>query len=155
MKNDFDQICRELGKTPTEQLRELVGAFVKREYGRLDDRINVHIFKPAEYEPEAWRVTIKLRNPAEMTWNGASIPFGFPTLEKRRIHSDPEYLSVFFRLGSDTPIKGGKFIHGEWRGHVYSNGCLEKENPTSIEKVRTALISTIEKVIGQFSTPSA
>jgi hypothetical protein len=152
MKTDFDEICRELGKTPTEQLRELVGVFVKREYGRLSDRINVHIFQPTEYEDGAWRVTIKLRDPTEMTWNGASIPFEFPSLPMRRIHSDREYFAVFFPLGTQKPFSGGKFVCGEWRGHLYSNGCLEAENPTSIEAVRSALTSTIEKVIGQFST---
>ncbi|HQT89834.1 MAG TPA: hypothetical protein PK677_15030 [Acidiphilium sp.] len=155
MKNDFDEICRELGKTPTEQLRELVGAFVKREYGRLNDRINVHIFKPAGYEPEAWRVTIKLRDPAEMTWDGAPIPFGFPSLPQRRIHSDPEYLAVFFAPGTHTPTPGGKFVRGEWRGKLYSNGCLETENPTPLEEVRATLTSTIEQIIGQFSPPQS
>jgi len=152
MKNDFDEICRELGKTPTEQLRELIFAFVKREYGRLSDRINVHIFKPADYEPEAWRVTIKLRNPDDMIWKGAPIPFGLPALEKRRIQSDPEYHAIFFYLGTpNKPIEGGRFVRGEWRGHLYSNGCFEAENPTSIADVRAALVSTIEKVIDQFS----
>jgi len=154
LKSDFDEICQELGKTPTEQLRELADAFVKREYGRLTDRINVHIFKPAGYEPEAWRVTIKLRDPAEMTWNGAPIPFGFPTLLNRRVHSDPEYLAVLPSGAYETSL-GGKFVGGEWRGHLHSNGCPEAENPTPIDEVRTALKSRIEQSIARFSPPPA
>jgi len=126
-KSEFEDICAELGKTATEQLREIIEAFVRREYGRLRDRVTVHIYHPAGYDPEAWRVTIKLRNPDEATWRGAAVPFALPNLQKRRISSDPEYMAVLFS-GNDQPDLGGKFVKGEWRGHLYSNGCLESEN---------------------------
>ena len=69
--DEFEEICRELGKTPTEQMRELVEQFVRAEYGRLRDRLNVHIYRPAEYDLGAWRVTMKLRDAGEMEWGGA------------------------------------------------------------------------------------
>ena len=151
MKNDFDQICRGLGKTPTEQLRELADAFVKREYGRLSDRISVHISRPHGYDLGAWRALIRLRDPAEMTWGGAAIPFAFPPLPKRLVRSDPEYQAVVYHPETHEPALGGKFIDGEWRGHLYSNGCPEPENPTSIEEARAAITSTIEQIIRRFS----
>ena len=96
-KDDFDEICRELGKTPTEQMRELVEAFVRAEYGRLRDRLNVHIYHPADYAPEAWRVTMKLRDPTEMTWAGAPIPFPMPTVPMRLVASDdPGYVAITY-----------------------------------------------------------
>ena len=155
MKNDFDEICRELGKTPTEQLRELADAFVKREYSRLKDRISVHLWRPAGYDYGAWRATIRLRDPVEMTWGGAAIPFVFPALPKRLIKSDPEYQAVVYDPATHQPSLGGKFVNGEWRGHLYSNGCPEPESPTSIEDAREAITSTIEEVIHRFSAQSS
>lgn len=149
-KTDFAEICGELGKTPTEQLRELVEEFIKREYGRLNDRIAVHIFRPANYEDGAWRVTIRLRNPAEMVWGGRSLPFALPALPKRRLESDPEYRAIVF--DGHTPYFGGEFVAGEWRGRMYSNGCPEAENPTSTQAVADALTSTILEVIDRFSS---
>src|SRR5271166_223585 len=143
-KDDFDEICRELGKTPTEQMRELVEAFVRAEYGRLRDRLNVHIYHPADYAPEAWRVTMKLRDPTEMTWAGAPIPFPMPTVPMRLVASDdPGYVAITYGP-NHMPALGGKFVNGEWRGHLYSNGCREVENPTSIEMVRGALIDSVD-----------
>ena len=155
-KDDFDEICRELGKTPTEQMRELVEAFVRAEYGRLRDRLNVHIYHPADYAPEAWRVTMKLRDPTEMTWAGAPIPFPMPTVPMRLVASDdPGYVAITYGP-NHMPALGGKFVNGEWRGHLYSNGCREVENPTSIEMVREALANTVmEQIKGVLSQCSA
>ncbi len=149
-KIDFLAICNELGKTPTEQLRELVEAFITREYGRLHDRIAVHIYRPAGYDLGAWRVTVKLRNPAEMTWNGTAIPFALPALPKRRLESDPEYRALVF--DHHQPYFGGEFSAGEWRGHLYSNGCPESENPTPIEAVAEALTTIITQLIERFGS---
>jgi hypothetical protein len=151
-KADFAEICSELGKTPTEQLRELVEEFIKREYGRLNDRIAVHIFRPADYEDGAWRVTIKLRNPAEMIWGGRSLPFVLPALPNRRLQSDFEYRAIVFDPNTHKPYFGGEFSAGEWRGHLYSNGCPEGENPTSIEAVAAELTSTVLEVIDRFAS---
>lgn len=153
LKADFDDICRELGKTPTEQLRELVASFVTREYGHLSDRINVHIFRPEGYDEGAWRVTIKLRDPKEMTWRGKQIPFHLPELEKRLIRSDDEYVAVVFDKQTNDPTLGGQFNDGEWRGHIYSNGCPESVNPITIYQVREALTLTITQTINLFSPP--
>ena len=153
-KADFEDICRELDRTPTDQLRELVTAFITREYGRLNDRIATHIFRPADYELGAWRMTIKLRNPSEMIWNGAPVPFAFPTFPKRRIQSDPEYQAITFDPKTHKPMMGAKLIDGEWRGHLYSNGIPEPENPTSIAAVSSAITATIERMISQFSMPA-
>ena len=151
-KDDFAAICETLGKTPTEQIRELIEEFIKREYGRLSDRIAVHIFRPADYEDGAWRVTIKLRNPAEMIWGGRSIPFALPALPKRRLQSDPEYRAIIF--DGHTPYFGGEFVTGEWRGHLYSNGCSEAENPTSTQAVADALTATIAELIDRAPSSS-
>ncbi|MER9947374.1 hypothetical protein [Mesorhizobium sp. M0047] len=149
-KIDFDAICQELGKTSTEQMRELIEDFVRENYNVLTDRVVVHIYRPEGYSFGAWRVTIKLRNPADMTWSGTSVPFHLPDLPKRRLISDPEYRSVV--EGADgQPTLGGVFDGPEWRGHVYSNGSEEPENPTPIVQVEKALRDTIISVIGRFS----
>lgn len=151
-KEDFTAICKELGKTPTEQLRELVEAFIKREYGRLNDRIVVHIYKPANCELGAWMVRIKLRNPLEMTWEGAAVPFALPALPKRRLQSDFEFQAVVFDPETQVPYFGGIFVGGEWRGRLWSDGCPESENPTSTEAVAEALRSIITQLIDRFSS---
>jgi hypothetical protein len=150
LKAEFDDIAREYGKLPTVLLREVIEEFVHHNYHKLSDRIRVRIHKPEDYKPGAWRVTIKLRKPSEALWGGAHIPFEMPDLPKRRFASDPEYRAVV--ISRDTHTHGGRFIDGEWRGHLYSNGCPESENPTSIEAVEQALIKTIEELLTRFST---
>lgn len=151
MKSDFDEICRQRGKTPTEQLRELASDFIRSEYRRLDDRIAVHVSRPVGYDFGAWRIAIKLRDPSEMTWNGTAVPFELPLLPKRLIQSDREYQAVVFGSKTGEPTLGGRFVGDEWRGSLYSNGCPEQENPTSIEDVKAAITSTIEQIISRFS----
>lgn len=150
-KAAFDDICTELGKSATEQLRELIENFVAREYGRLSDRIVVHIYRPAGYQFGAWRVTIKLRNPAEMIWANTPIPFRLPDLPQRRLASDPEYRAVVSDPSTKEPTLGGQFKDGEWRGHLYSNGIYEGKNSMPIEKVRDELTLSIETLIKRFS----
>ena len=153
LKAEFDDIAREYGKLPTVLLREIIEEFVHRNYPKLSDRIRVRIHKPEDYNLGAWRVTIKLRKPSEALWRGTPIPFELPpNLPKRRLASDPEYLAVVVSRDTQEQILGGRFIDGEWRGHLYSNGCPEPENPTSIEAVEQALIKTIEELLTRFST---
>ena len=82
---------------------------------------------------------------------GAPISFPMPDLPNRLISSDqPEFVAVC--VGHDNkPHLGGKFIDGAWRGHLHSNGCLEAENPTSIEAVREALAAIVMQHIDRFS----
>jgi hypothetical protein len=45
---------------------------------------------------------------------------------------------------------GGAFADGKWFGHIYSNGCPEEDNPTSIEDVRGALYDSITNLFDKF-----
>lgn len=156
LKQDFEDICKVLGnKQPTVQLRELVEQFVREKSDQLDDRIIVHIYRPDGYDLGAWRVLITLRNPEEGLWCGKPIPFALPTLEKRRLDSDKEYQSIVGVPSKEHFVgygMGGSFINGEWRGHLYSNGIAEKDNPTSIEEVRILLVNVINSLLDKFST---
>ena len=148
-KIDFDEICRVLGVQPTTKLREIIEGYVEQQYGHLSDRLTVHIYRPSEYDHGAWRVKMTLRNPTELEWAGAPVPFAFPELSNRRLRSDEGYVAVVSKEPGEL-IRGGQFLKGVWQGHLYSNGIAEGENPTSIEDVQAALTETVTKLIERF-----
>lgn len=145
-KADFEAICQEIGVQPTTKARELIEAFVKSEYGRLSDRLTVHIHRPSGYDYGAWRVKMQLRDPSEMQFLGASVPFPLPELPKRRVASDDGYLSVLWNEKGGV-THGGQFIDGVWKGHLYTNGIEEDRNPTNIDDVKVALYETVMALI--------
>jgi hypothetical protein len=153
-KSDFDDICQELGVQPTTKTRELIEAFVKKEYGRLNDRLTVHVYRPSGYQYGAWRIKMRLRNPSEMQFQKTPIPFEFPELRKRRLHPDEGYLSIVTSKKSGELVIGGHFVDGVWEGHLYSNGIEESENPTSIEDVQAALEKAVTSLVDRFSKSS-
>lgn len=155
LKKELDDICNKLGKKqPSVQVRELIEQFVKDHYGSLEDRLIIHIYRPEGYDNGAWRIAMSLRDPAESYWMGASIPFRLPQLAKRRISSDKGFEAVI-GVPHDTDFVnyelGGVFIDGKWFGHIYSNGCPEKDNPTTIEEARIALYQSITELFDKFS----
>lgn len=155
MKGDFEAICKNLGDIqPADKLRELVEAFVDAHIDSLGDRVAVHISKPHGYDPGAWQVFIKLRDKEESIWHGSSIPFPLPdTFKKRRLSSDREYqavVGVAISKGFNQYEMGGVFVNGEWRGHLYSNGIEEGQNPTSIEEVKAGLVAHISRHLDKF-----
>ncbi|MBX5210791.1 hypothetical protein [Rhizobium sp. NZLR11] len=141
-KADFEAICQGIGVQPTTKARELIEEFVKAEYGRLTDRLTVHIYRPSGYDYGAWRVKMQLRDPSEMQFFSASVPFPLPELPKRRLHPDDGYLSVVSSKTGGFTL-GGQFVGGLWEGHLYSNGVEEDQNPTKLEEVQAALYSTV------------
>ncbi len=145
-KGDFEDICQELGVQPTTKVRELIEAFVKEEYGRLSDRLTIHIYKPSHYDYGAWCVKMKLRNPLEMQFQGIPVPFHLPELPKRRLNPKEGYLSVVALPNGEFTI-GGQFVDGVWEGHLYSNGSEEGQNPTPVEEVQSALYENVIKVM--------
>ncbi|TRC84425.1 hypothetical protein FJV80_17390 [Mesorhizobium sp. WSM4310] len=154
-KLDFESICQELGVQPTTKARELIEAFVQAEYGRLSDRITVHIYRPSGYDFGAWRVKMRLRNPAELEWEGAPVPFAFPELpSSRRLHPDDGFLAIVRNVKTGEHSIGGQFVKGRWEGHLYSNGVAEGENQTSIEQVQVALRETINNLLTRFGKAS-
>lgn len=155
LKQDLDDICKRMGKKqPSVQVRELIEKFVLDHYGYLDDRLVVHIYRPEGYDFGAWRIAMTLRNPAESYWHGSSIPFRLPTLTKRRISSDKGYEAVVGVPNKKDFVNyemGGAFIDGRWFGHLYSNGCPEEDNPTTINEVRDELHRTITELFDKFA----
>ena len=151
-KSDFEDICRELGAQPTTKLRELVETFVRREYGRLNDRVTVHISRPTGYELGAWRVKMRLRNPADLAWGNVPVPFELPELPKRRLHPDDGFRVVVTKKATGELALGGHFVNGTWEGHLYSNGIHEGENPTPIAQVQAALAETVTDLINRLNS---
>jgi len=153
LKADFEEICKTYGNEhPADMLREIVDSFVRSNLDRLSDRVVVHISRPEGYNLGAWRVFVKLRNPDEAIWLGKSVPFPLPKLEKRRLSADDEYRAVVGRPGFAGYELGGVFINGEWRGHLYSNGVEEQQNPTTIPEVQAALIEHITEHLNRFKS---
>ncbi len=137
-KEAFEQFSAELGKSPSDQLRDLVDAFIHEEAVRANKDVVVTITRPPGYDLGAWLVKIKVLDPNAVSWMGK--PFGFllPELPRRRIQSDATYLAAILAPGGEIKL-GGHFVDGVWQGHLYSNGIEEDRNPTSIDAVHKAL----------------
>lgn len=155
LKTELEDICKKLGaKQPSVQVRELIEQFVLDNHGYLNDRVTVHIYRPDGYDLGVWRIAMSLRDPGESIWMGAAIPFRFPKLPMRRFQSDKGFEAVV-GVPSDTDFAnyelGGVFVDGKWYGHVYSNGCPESMNQTSIDEVAQSLRKLIVDLFDRFS----
>jgi hypothetical protein len=129
-------------------LRRALEAWVTKYDYMLKQRVAVAIVKPEGYDPGAWQVSVRLRQPSESTYDEVPIPFALPELPRRRIASDKQYRAVLMMEG--RPALGGKFIDGLWQGHLYSNGCPESENPTPVSVVKDALAQAVEETLDRF-----
>lgn len=94
--------------------------------------MHISITRPADYMLGAWRAHIALKPEETPQFLPDAYPFSLPRLKARAIRPDDGYRSA--PLDSSRGFDG-MLIRGEWRGHVYSNGCTEANNPTSIDEV--------------------
>lgn len=144
IKKDFEAICESLRIKPAEQMRQLAIEFIKREEQRLGQRIQILVTRPNGYDYGAWRVEIRLRNPRD---NSYPVVFPFPKLEKRIFHSDVDCQAAWRNPATEEFEIGGLLQNGIWRGHLYSNGIAEIENPTSLELIKEELRRIIDSLI--------
>lgn len=151
MKAAFEKYAAALGKTPTEQLREMIDQFIRNEAVRTKQDVVVSITRPPGYDLGAWLVRIKVQDPNAVTWQGRPFGFQLPELPKRRIQSDPTYLAPILAAGGEIKL-GGHFIDGLWRGHIYTNGIEEGRNPTPLEVVRDELEKITRDLIASLSS---
>lgn len=155
IRDDFEEICKTIGiNQPSVKVRQLIEQYVNEQYGLIHDRLIVHIYRPEGYDFGAWRVAMILRNPQESYYGDSPIPFALPELKKRRIASDKDYASVLGIPDEKNFVNyelGGVFHDGRWFGHLYSNGCPEEDNPTSIEDVRAALHKSVTTLFDRFA----
>lgn len=155
LREDFEAICKTFDMTAADVLRDIVDRYVQENLPRLGDRIVINISRPTGYDLGAYRVFIKLRFPEEASYNGKPIPFRLPELKMRRMASDDEYRSIVGVPDAKQFVKyemGGVFINGEWRGHLYTNGIEEKQNPTPIEVVKSVLVESLAEHFDRFKS---
>jgi hypothetical protein len=156
LKFRFERICQAAGKTPAAQLRELVETFVANRYDDVEAPIHIDIHRPEKYEYGAWCVVIRLRDSSAMNWDGSFIPFLLPELPGRLfVMAEEQYRAVVISPHTNEPTFGGKFVNGEWRADLYTNGFPENLNPTSVENVRESLRTTIATIIEKFAPRSS
>jgi len=103
------------------------------------EKVIVTVYSPDDYAAEAWKVHIRLKDGVRSPKSG----FAFPVLEKRLFVPDQPYRKVMIS-DSDEWDMGFAFRDGVCELHLYSNGIPEEENPVSLEKVVSELISSIE-----------
>ena len=150
-KAAFEKYATALGKTPTDQLREMVDQFIRDEAVRTQQDVVISISRPPGYDFGAWLVTIKVQDPNAVAWQGRPFGFQLPELPKRRIQSDPAYLAPILVAGGEIKL-GGHFVDGLWRGHLYTNGIEESINPTPLEVVHDQLEKTTRELIASLSS---
>ncbi|HAT3516174.1 TPA: hypothetical protein I8522_002737 [Serratia marcescens] len=103
------------------------------------EKVVVTVYSPQDYASEAWRVHIRLKDGVRSPKSG----FAFPTLEKRLFIPDQAYRKVLISEMDEWDM-GFAFLNGVCELHLYSNGIPEEENPVPLDKVVSALISSIE-----------
>ncbi|OPE56849.1 hypothetical protein BTW15_27765 [Pseudomonas syringae pv. tomato] len=143
IKEDFEEICKQLEIKPAEQLREMVIDFLDRQKKLLSESVQIQITRPDGFDFGAWQVKIKIRDSIK----NLAAPFKLPKLAHRTIHSEPEYQSAWLDDKKQIYEMGGLLIDRQWRGNMYTNGISENDNPTSVDMVRAALKEEIERVL--------
>ena len=108
--------------------------------------VHCNICRPYNYDFGAWRVQLTLGPDAIAAIGNGRLTFDIPTLPKRRLHGDRDFLFA-------GPYQG-QFINGRWMGTLYTNGVAEAENPTSLAECRRSLLraayQSLEKAGWQF-----
>ncbi|WP_449106754.1 hypothetical protein [Pseudomonas mohnii] len=143
IKSDFEDVCRQLGIKPAEQMRELVVDFLEKQKKLLSETIQIQITRPDGYDYGAWHVQIKVKDSVK----NLPAPFQLPKISHRSIHSEPGYQAAWLDLDKHEYEMGGLLINRLWRGNLYSNGMPENENPSTLDDVREALKREIEKIL--------
>lgn len=103
------------------------------------EKVIVTVYSPQDYAAEAWKVHLRLKDGVRSPKSG----FAFPALKKRLFIPDQPYRKVMISDSGEWDM-GFVFQEGVCELHLYSNGIPEDENPVSLKKVVSELISSIE-----------
>jgi hypothetical protein len=150
LKGRFESTCAVVGQPASAVIRSIVIAWLRDNESLSQDDVHVTVFKPDEYQAGAWQFSIGLIKQPPGTYSDIPIPFSLPDLPKRHILSDKGFRAVVLKDGGAQ--LGGQLVNGVWRGHVYSNGCAESENPTSLQTVRKALKRAVLETLRRFDS---
>lgn len=102
--------------------------------------------QPSFYDPGVWQICVRLDDSEADTYEKMPIPFLIPTLPARRIQGAPDYMIAVPESRNSVTWKG-VFRGGTWRGHIYTEGVPEAENPTTIQAVEDALEGAIASAL--------
>jgi len=103
--------------------------------------VNCNIERPEGYDLGAWTIEASLGQKIIDLLNGSQLVFALPSLPNRLCRPDKGY----YHANSDG--LQGCFVDGKWRGHLYSNGIEEYENPTQIDAFRAVFIQNVMKIL--------
>jgi hypothetical protein len=107
--------------------------------------VEIKFNRPPEFDYGVFRVTISLHGIFRVPVAGMDQIFKIPTLPKRIFrYDDMQY--VVARTSSDQPWLG-RFVNGEWKAILQTNGCEENENPTSRAFVEDMLKAEVVKAL--------
>lgn len=107
--------------------------------------MNIEIIQPSDYQCGAWQVTVTLTDEEKNYFKKCPLPFPLPSLPNRLIVWDKDYVMAVAEE-KKTVLKA-KFVDGVWRGHVYSSGLGENDNPTSIDVVKQEIEKAVSETI--------
>lgn len=124
----------------SQSIRSLRAALARAILPQLPTRVRCFIFRPDNYEFGAWRVEMRLTSAIQQLWSGSPFVFDLPPLPRRHI-----IMESGFRTGE----RSGRFIDGVWKADLYTNGIPEAENPTSLTKVKRALLQCVDQLISR------
>lgn len=101
------------------------------------------IYRPDRYDEGAWRIDMSLGPAFYSAVSSLDISFRIPQLPERRFDVRPPYL---WNLDPAKGVHDGRFVNGQWRCHMYSNGVPEASNVTPVHEVYRQLIESVSAV---------
>jgi len=116
-------------------IREMAGKVEKAMCG-----VNCEFSTPDGYQPGVFMVKMVLNERLVKATDGYDWSFPMPDLPRRFFRQEAEYFVPPTAKGG--PHRG-QFKNGVWQAIVQTNGVPEDENPTKLDIVRDALISSV------------
>lgn len=101
--------------------------------------------RPEGFDYGVYRVSMSVRGEIRKSIEARNVIFEIPALPKRFFRFDEQQF-MMPRASADQPWRG-RFVDGEWRAIVQTNGISEEENPTSMDVVKDTLIAQVLKAL--------
>lgn len=123
-----------------EELESAVLAETER-LERTMSVVTCEISRPDGYDLGAWKVEARLSSHVQKALGNNRLIFQLPNLPNRLCRADKDYV---YAAAHELQ---GCFVKGVWRGHLYSNGVGEQENPVQLDAFRDALLQTVARAV--------
>jgi hypothetical protein len=121
-------------------MRALQAALFRAVIPNLRPGLSYYISRPDNYQRGAWRIEVYAGKNHWSEFGANDVGFAIPQLPKRHI-------IVKYPFLMDHQM--GRLNDGYWCADMYSNGIDEDRNPTSLETVEAAILTSINAALNR------